>query len=154
VTTWAFWWDDVNVEHIAEHGVEPYEAEEVIDNRQLLLRAREEKYIAYGQTDAGRYLNEMTQDDKLPDFQTDDELAAWLDSHDTSFLMDTLEQANEALEVVRTKFGTKDLDVRLKTEYVEAIEELAERRGLPYQALVQRWLLEKLNQEAPDLVTK
>ena len=56
MTTWAFWWDDVNVEHIAEHGVEPYEAEEVIDNRQLLLRAREEKYIAYGQTDAGRYL--------------------------------------------------------------------------------------------------
>ncbi len=96
----------------------------------------------------------MTQDDKLPDFQTDDELAAWLDSHDTSLLMDTLEQANEALEVVRTKFGTKHLDVRLKTEYVEAIEELAERRGLPYQALVQRWLLEKLNQEAPDLVTK
>lgn len=131
-----------------------YEAEEVIDHRQLLLRAREEKYIAYGQTDAGRYLNEMTQDDKLPDFQTDDELAAWLDSHDTSLLMDTLEQVNEALEVVRTKFGTKHLDVRLKTEYVEAIEELAERRGLPYQALVQRWLLEKLNQEAPDLVTK
>jgi len=56
VTVWTFWWDDVNVEHIAEHGVEPYEAEEVIDNRQLLLRAREEKYIAYGQTDAGRYL--------------------------------------------------------------------------------------------------
>ncbi len=56
MTVWTFWWDDVNVEHIAEHGVEPYEAEEVIDNRQLLLRAREEKYIAYGQTDAGRYL--------------------------------------------------------------------------------------------------
>ncbi len=27
-----FWWDEDNIEHIANHGVEPYEAEEVIDD--------------------------------------------------------------------------------------------------------------------------
>lgn len=53
---WHFWWDELNIEHIAEHGVEPYEAEEVIDNTPLVLRASEGKFLAYGQTDAGRYL--------------------------------------------------------------------------------------------------
>mgnify|MGYP001194436755 FL=1 len=51
-----FWWDERNIDHIAEHGVEPYEAEEVIDNKPLILRAGEGKYLAYGQTDSGRYL--------------------------------------------------------------------------------------------------
>ncbi len=51
-----FWWDDLNIEHIADHGVEPYEAEEVMDNKPLILRAGKDKYLAYGQTDTGRYL--------------------------------------------------------------------------------------------------
>ena len=90
----------------------------------------------------------------MPDFNNEEELAAWVASHDTSELMDVLEEITDEFEVVRTRFSTKPLDVRLRTEYLEAIEELAERQGLPYQALVQRWLLEKLSQEAPDLVTK
>jgi uncharacterized protein len=51
-----FWWDDDNIDHIADHGVEPYEAEEVITNRPWLKRRGEGKYLAYGQTDAGRFL--------------------------------------------------------------------------------------------------
>lgn len=90
----------------------------------------------------------------MPNFDNEEELAAWVASHDTSELMDALEEITDEFEVVRTRFSTKPLDVRLRTEYLEAIEELAERQGLPYQALVQRWLLERLSQEAPDLVTK
>ncbi len=96
----------------------------------------------------------MTQPNDMPNFDNEEELAAWVASHDTSELMDALEEITDEFEVVRTRFSTKPLDVRLRTEYLEAIEELAERQGLPYQALVQRWLLEKLSQEAPDLVTK
>lgn len=51
-----FWWDEENVEHIADHGVEPFEAEEVIDDDPLILKAGKERYTAYGQTDGGRYL--------------------------------------------------------------------------------------------------
>ena len=68
--------------------------------------------------------------------------------------MNKWDEAKDEFDVVRTQFSTKPLDVRLRTKYLEAIEELAVRRGMPYQALVQRWLLEKLNQEAPDLMTK
>lgn len=96
----------------------------------------------------------MTQPNDMPNFDNEEELAAWVASHDTSELMDALEEITDEFEVVRTRFSTKPLDVRLRTEYLEAIEELAERQGLPYQALVQRWLLERLSQEAPDLVTK
>jgi hypothetical protein len=31
VNGYRFWWDEQNIEHIADHGVEPYEAEQVIE---------------------------------------------------------------------------------------------------------------------------
>ncbi len=96
----------------------------------------------------------MKREMKLPEFKDEDELAAWVEAHDTAEYMDDLEVFGDEFEIVRTRFSTKPLDVRMRTEHLEAIEELAERRGLPYQALVQRWLLEKLSQEAPDLVSK
>ena len=96
----------------------------------------------------------MKQKAKLPEFEDENALAAWVETHDTGLLMDELDETSDELEVVRTRFSTKPLDVRLRTEYLEAIEELADRRGLPYQTLVQRWLLEKLTQEAPELLAK
>ncbi len=51
-----FWWDELNIEHIADHGVEPYEAEEVIDDDPFIVRAGKDRYAAYGQSDSGRYL--------------------------------------------------------------------------------------------------
>lgn len=96
----------------------------------------------------------MNQKPTLPDFKSDEEFAAWVETHDTAEYMDILEEVTDEFEVVRTRFSTKPLDVRLRTEYLEAIEELAVRRGMPYQALVQRWLLERLAQEAPDLIAR
>ena len=96
----------------------------------------------------------MKGKNKLPEFKDEDELAAWVESHDTSEYMDDLEELGDDFSVIRTRFSTKPLDVRMRTEHLEAIEELAQRRGLPYQVLVQRWLLERLSQEAPDLVAK
>ena len=51
-----FEWDDENIEHIAQHHVETDEVETVFDNRPLVLRSQGDKYIAYGQSDEGRYL--------------------------------------------------------------------------------------------------
>jgi uncharacterized DUF497 family protein len=53
---YQFWWDDENIEHIAAHGIMPEEAEQVIDDTPVITCAKEGKYIAFGQTDAGRYL--------------------------------------------------------------------------------------------------
>ncbi len=90
---------------------------------------------------------------KLPKFKNDQEAATWFESHDTSAYMDEMEQVVERVAVVRTQFPVKAMDVRMRTDFLDAIQAVAERQGIPYQALVQRWLMEKLSQEAPDLVT-
>jgi predicted DNA binding CopG/RHH family protein len=90
---------------------------------------------------------------KLPKFKNDQEAAAWFESHDTSTYMDEMEEVVERVVVVRTQFPVKPMDVRMRTDFLEAIQTVAERQGISYQALVQRWLMEKLSQEAPDLVT-
>lgn len=56
MATYRFWWDELNIEHIADHGVEPYEAEAALINARWIRKVGDGKYIAYGQTDSGRYL--------------------------------------------------------------------------------------------------
>ncbi len=51
-----FEWDDANIDHVARHDVEADEAEAVLDNNPLILRTSDNKYLAYGQTDEGRFL--------------------------------------------------------------------------------------------------
>ena len=89
---------------------------------------------------------------QLPDFKNDKEAAVWFDTHDTAVFMDNMEEVTESFDVARTLFPTKPLGVRLRADYLEAIQQVAEREGVPYQMLVQRWLMEKLSQEAPDLL--
>jgi predicted DNA binding CopG/RHH family protein len=89
---------------------------------------------------------------KLPEFKSDEETAIWFDQHDTAPYIDDLEETDETFKVIRTRFVTKPVDVRLRADYLAAIQELAERKGVPYQSLVQTWLVEKLTQEAPDLL--
>ncbi|HEX4964357.1 MAG TPA: hypothetical protein VF173_26305 [Thermoanaerobaculia bacterium] len=53
-------WPDDRVDHIAQHGVEPEEVEEVCFGRSLVLRAKASgknpAYYVLGQTAEGRYL--------------------------------------------------------------------------------------------------
>ena len=51
-------WDDDNVAHIAEHGVEPDEAEDVVEHatRPFPRAARNGKLMVWGQTRDGSYL--------------------------------------------------------------------------------------------------
>lgn len=52
----TFEWDRENTDHLSRHQVEPDEAEAVLDNKPLILRTSDGKYLAYGQTDEGRWL--------------------------------------------------------------------------------------------------
>lgn len=89
---------------------------------------------------------------KLPDFKTEEELIDWIENNDLSVHMADMESADQAFPVLLTEFPTRPLDLRLRADFLAAVETLADRRGMPYQQLIYRWLLEKLNQEAPDLV--
>ncbi|OIN97584.1 hypothetical protein AUJ66_02550 [Candidatus Desantisbacteria bacterium CG1_02_38_46] len=52
----SFVWDDKNIEHISHHGVNPDEAEEIFISKYFLLKTRQDRYMAFGKTFAGRYL--------------------------------------------------------------------------------------------------
>ncbi len=89
---------------------------------------------------------------KLPTFQSDEELIDWFDNNDTAPYMDAMEPVDEEFSVIPTEFPTRPVDLRLRTDLLVAIETLAERRGVPYQRLIQIWLLDMLRQEVPDLL--
>jgi uncharacterized DUF497 family protein len=59
-----FEWDNANISHVAEHDVEPEEAEQVILNRPVDLKSElhngEERVPHIGETDAGRILVVVT----------------------------------------------------------------------------------------------
>ncbi len=57
-------WDERNDDHIARHGVEPSEVEEVAQNTPFVTRGRRGTYRLIGQTDAGRLLTVIVARDE------------------------------------------------------------------------------------------
>jgi len=55
---YEFRWNDWNTEHIAQHGLEPADAEYVVCNarRPYPQRAGGDKYLVRGQTSLGEYI--------------------------------------------------------------------------------------------------
>ena len=54
-------WDEVNVEHISMHHVNPQEVEEVCFGIHLIEKEGSARYILGGKTAAGRYLNVVVE---------------------------------------------------------------------------------------------
>ncbi len=52
----ALRWDESNEAHIARHGVEPWEVEEVVENARGLVLVAKERYRVTAPTRGGRYL--------------------------------------------------------------------------------------------------
>jgi hypothetical protein len=66
---------------------------------------------------------------QFPDFATEEELAAWVETHDTAPYLDDLEDADESFKAIRIQFMTRPLDVRLRSDYLAAIEALPMRNN-------------------------
>ena len=49
-------WDDVNIEHIATHGITPTEVEDVCFGTHIAYRGKYARNILYGQADNGKYI--------------------------------------------------------------------------------------------------
>jgi uncharacterized protein len=52
----GFVWDDENVGHITRHAVSPDEVEEALIRDPLVLRAADDRYLAYGRTEHDRWV--------------------------------------------------------------------------------------------------
>ncbi len=79
-------------------------------------------------------------------------MAHWFATHDTAPYMDSLERVTTAIPVARAQARKKPIGLRIRGGYLDAVKEVAARKGIPYQTLIQMWLVEKLRQEAPDLL--
>ena len=89
---------------------------------------------------------------KVPAFADEQEAADWFAAHDTAPYMEELEEVQEQIPVVRSRPTKKPVGLRIRSDYLEAVKRVAERKGIPYQTLIQMWLVEKLRQEAPELL--
>ena len=81
-----------------------------------------------------------------PKFSSEKEFIDWIDTHDTSEYMDTWEVVTEEIKVKRTFPKKEPIGVDLNPEELNAIKRVAKRKGIPYQALIKNWLIEKLQE--------
>jgi uncharacterized protein (DUF4415 family) len=89
---------------------------------------------------------------QVPVFPSENEAAAWFAGHDTAPYMAALEEVREVIPAHRTRPAKKPIGLRLRADYLDALKRVALRKGIPYQTLMQMWLVDKLRQEAPDLL--
>ncbi|MBA3364248.1 MAG: BrnT family toxin [Actinobacteria bacterium] len=54
----AFEWDDINIEHLANHGVTDVEVDQMLSNRNIVMPNRKypDRKLLIGKTNAGRVL--------------------------------------------------------------------------------------------------
>jgi predicted DNA binding CopG/RHH family protein len=88
---------------------------------------------------------------KLPKFANERDAADWFAAHDTAKYMDDLERVKDKIPVRRAKLANKPVALRLREDQLKAIQQVARRKRIPFQALIRSWLLEKLRQEAPTI---
>lgn len=84
---------------------------------------------------------------KLPAFRSLEEESDYWDKH-------SLTEHLDEFKPVKTRFTgpTKHLmSIRIDLDLVQRIRRIAERKGVPYQTLMQQWLFERAEEEAPSL---
>lgn len=83
---------------------------------------------------------------KLPKFKTEEEFADFIDAHDTAQYWDQFQDVpGVEISVPRPLEGAEPLE--LYPDLLEASKGVAERKGVPYQALTRQWLREKPKEE-------
>jgi len=90
----------------------------------------------------------MNKMSKLRRFKTEEEFADFIDAHDTAEYWGQFQDVpGVQISVSRPLEGAEPLE--LYPDLLEAIKGVAQRKGVPYQALVRQWLREKLKEELP-----
>lgn len=89
----------------------------------------------------------MKKKGKLPSFESLEEESEYWDKHSLTQHLDEFRPVK-----MRLKGPVKHLlSIRIDMDLVAKIRRIAERRGVPYQTLMQQWLQERAEQEAPTI---
>ncbi|HIE30157.1 TPA: hypothetical protein EYP66_23065 [Candidatus Poribacteria bacterium] len=81
---------------------------------------------------------------KMPSIETEEEFADFVDNHDTTDFWDEFEDVPD-VKVKRPK--KKMISIRMYPYLISQIKQIAQKRQMPYQTLINQWLAEKASQE-------
>ncbi len=87
---------------------------------------------------------------KTPYFENEDQEREFWATHSATDYQEDWEPLEEEVEVAIPRAGEELVEVSIK--YLEVIKEVAARQGVPYRALIHKWLEERLAKEAPELM--
>ncbi len=159
----CFDWDAANIAHIAEHNVQPHEAEEVYNNNPVyldyLIEDGEQRHREIGETLAGRILIVVSTTSPnsmekriIPKFESEAEEAKWWfdnrEELDKDFAKAFAEGRLQRRTAPRTSIAVPTTTIRLDPVDIQLARELAEKRGLKYQTYLKMLIHEALTQEA------
>ena len=78
---------------------------------------------------------------KIPEFKTEEEIAAFWDTHD---FMDYIEESESIDDVVFERPKKETVSIRLEKSQINEIKMLSHKIGLGYSSLIRSWIIEKL----------
>jgi len=81
---------------------------------------------------------------EMPPIETEEEFAEFLDNYDTTDFWDEFEDVKD-VKVKRPK--KKMISIRMYPYLISEIKQIAKKREMPYQTLINQWLAEKVSQE-------
>ncbi len=92
--------------------------------------------------------------EKIPKFKTEKGEAEFWDTHSAVDLLDELLEVEEPIELsdrlreeIRRKSKRTKISLRVNPEHIKLAKILAKSKGIPYQTLVQMWIVDGLKRE-------
>ncbi len=96
---------------------------------------------------------------KIPDFKTAEEEARYWDAHNVTEHLDELEEIDDLFvlspklaEMIKERAKKKLISLRLPNWQIEKSRQLAKKKRVPYQTLMQKWINDGLRGEARSLL--
>jgi len=96
-------------------------------------------------------LKRLDSVEEIPERMTEEEAAEFYGNYDLADVWDDLEPVEEPF-VPSSRLRESMLSLRLERRYMDALKTLAQKRGLSPYALVRLWVMEKVKEEAPELI--
>lgn len=83
---------------------------------------------------------------KMPKFKTEEEFAEFVEKNDVADYADDLEEVKD-IKISIPKQTKAMISLRIYPYLLDEIKQIAAKKHMPYQSLIQQWLAEKINEE-------
>lgn len=90
---------------------------------------------------------------KIPEFKSEEEETTFWDNHDSMEYLDDFEsveiEISSELEgkILNKRELKKPVTLRLEPSQIEAVKNIASKKGLPYQTLIRMWIVDGIRKE-------